>query len=251
VQLRQVFDGARAAAALVRRFLEEDAKDVWRAQEDVWKNKEAGRSEDGKSSLGESQQVEKKINEETKERSDLSETIKLNEDLEPPPGVDINVFRTKKVSQILSKENKGGRATPNTPISAASDEQQTRSSQHPMESLLGKNQSSIDADAQLKATQDSVPSEKVDAKDHHFQMRESRVPSTRFGRLWQYGGLATSMAFGAVGESLRRATGSSTGGSLVLGPRNMERLVAKLSRMRGAALKLGQMISFQGWNSLH
>jgi len=27
---------------------------------------------------------------------------------------------------------------------------------------------------------------------------------------------------------------------------NMERLVAKLSKMRGAALKLGQMMSFQG-----
>ena len=56
------------------------------------------------------------------------------------------------------------------------------------------------------------------------------------------------MAFGAVGEGLRRATGSGVGagGSLMLGERNMERLVAKLSRMRGAALKLGQMMSFQG-----
>ena len=79
-------------------------------------------------------------------------------------------------------------------------------------------------------------------------MRESRVPSSRFGRLWQYGGLATSMAFGAVGESLRRATGNEAGGSgsLMLSASNMERLVAKLSRMRGAALKLGQMMSFQG-----
>ena len=79
-------------------------------------------------------------------------------------------------------------------------------------------------------------------------MRESRVPSSRFGRLWQYGGLATSMAFGAVGETVRRATGSSDGasGSLMLSASNMERLVAKLSRMRGAALKLGQMMSFQG-----
>jgi len=78
-------------------------------------------------------------------------------------------------------------------------------------------------------------------------MRESKVPSSRFGRLWQYGGLATSMAFGAVGESLRRATGGGTpGGSLMLSAANMERLVAKLSRMRGAALKLGQMMSFQG-----
>jgi aarF domain-containing kinase len=80
-----------------------------------------------------------------------------------------------------------------------------------------------------------------------YQMRESRVPSSRFARIWQYGGLATSMAFGAVGESFRRATGTGVaGGSLMLSEANMERLVAKLSRMRGAALKLGQMMSFQG-----
>ncbi len=56
------------------------------------------------------------------------------------------------------------------------------------------------------------------------------------------------MAFGAVGESFRRATGTAdnAGGSLMLSAGNMERLVAKLSRMRGAALKLGQMMSFQG-----
>lgn len=82
-----------------------------------------------------------------------------------------------------------------------------------------------------------------------YEMRESRVPSSRFGRIWQYGGLAASMTMGAVGESFRRATGSSgaAAGSLMLSAGNMERLVAKLSRMRGAALKLGQMMSFQGW----
>ena len=77
-------------------------------------------------------------------------------------------------------------------------------------------------------------------------MRESRVPASRLGRLWEYSGLATSMAFGAVTEGLRRVTGGEAGGSIMLSPGNMERLVAKLSRMRGAALKLGQMISFQG-----
>ncbi|KAE8353539.1 ABC1 family-domain-containing protein [Aspergillus coremiiformis] len=80
-----------------------------------------------------------------------------------------------------------------------------------------------------------------------YQMMESRVPSSRLGRLWQYGGLATSMAFGAVGESLRRVTGSNDAdaGSLMFSAANMERLVAKLSKMRGAALKLGQLLSFQ------
>jgi aarF domain-containing kinase len=58
------------------------------------------------------------------------------------------------------------------------------------------------------------------------------------------------MALGVVGESLRRVTGGEATGSLMLSPANMERLVAKLSRMRGAALKLGQMISFQGISSL-
>ncbi|KAL2815940.1 ABC1 family-domain-containing protein [Aspergillus granulosus] len=80
-----------------------------------------------------------------------------------------------------------------------------------------------------------------------YKMVESRVPSSRLGRLWQYGGLATSMAFGAVGEGFRRVTGSAedAAGSLMFSAGNMERLVAKLSKMRGAALKLGQMISIQ------
>ena len=56
------------------------------------------------------------------------------------------------------------------------------------------------------------------------------------------------MAFGAVSEGFRRATGSGSkdGSPILLNGANMERLVSKLSRMRGAALKLGQMISFQG-----
>ncbi|KAJ9498622.1 hypothetical protein LTR99_007928 [Exophiala xenobiotica] len=76
-----------------------------------------------------------------------------------------------------------------------------------------------------------------------YQMRESRVPASRFGRLFEYGGLAASMAFGAVSESITRSGGPQ--GSVMLSAGNMERLVAKLSKMRGAALKLGQMMSFQ------
>ncbi|OJD16711.1 Atypical/ABC1/ABC1-A protein kinase [Emergomyces pasteurianus Ep9510] len=80
-----------------------------------------------------------------------------------------------------------------------------------------------------------------------YMMVESRVPSTRLGRLWEYGGLATSMAIGVVGQSIRRATVGvdSDNDSLMFSPENVERLVAKLSKMRGAALKLGQLMSFQ------
>lgn len=78
-----------------------------------------------------------------------------------------------------------------------------------------------------------------------YELRESKVPSSRLGRLWNYGGLAAGMFGGAISESIRRVSGSGGEGSYVLSAGNMERLVTKLSRMRGAALKLGQVISFQ------
>ncbi|KAL2135362.1 hypothetical protein VTI74DRAFT_8888 [Chaetomium olivicolor] len=78
-----------------------------------------------------------------------------------------------------------------------------------------------------------------------YQLRESAVPSSRLGRLWNYGGLAAGMFAGAISEGLSRAVGGGGSGSVMLSAANLERLVAKLSRMRGAALKLGQMMSFQ------
>ncbi|KAL2118205.1 hypothetical protein VTJ04DRAFT_7865 [Mycothermus thermophilus] len=79
-----------------------------------------------------------------------------------------------------------------------------------------------------------------------YQLRESAVPASRISRIWNYGGLAAGMVAGAIGEGLSRAVGGGSGsGSWMLSEANMERLVSKLSRMRGAALKLGQMMSFQ------
>ncbi|OAQ63486.1 protein ABC1, mitochondrial precursor [Pochonia chlamydosporia 170] len=78
-----------------------------------------------------------------------------------------------------------------------------------------------------------------------YALRESKVPATRFSRLWNYGGLAAGMLGGAMSESVSRAFGGGGQGSVLLSGKNMERMVAKLSRMRGAALKLGQMMSFQ------
>ncbi|KAE9374513.1 ABC1-domain-containing protein [Stipitochalara longipes BDJ] len=80
---------------------------------------------------------------------------------------------------------------------------------------------------------------------HAYELRESKVPSSRLGRLWNYSGLAAGLVGGAVSESFRRFGGSGGEGSYLLSAGNMDRLVSKLSRMRGAALKLGQMISFQ------
>lgn len=56
------------------------------------------------------------------------------------------------------------------------------------------------------------------------------------------------MGFGVAEEFIRRSTTSeeSPTSSLFMSEANVSRLVDKLSRMRGAALKLGQFLSIQG-----
>ncbi|KAI0157625.1 ABC1-domain-containing protein [Xylariaceae sp. FL1272] len=78
-----------------------------------------------------------------------------------------------------------------------------------------------------------------------YVLRESKVPATRLSRIWNYSGLAAGMLGGAITEGFSRGFGGGGQGSVMFSAGNMERLVAKLSRMRGAALKLGQMMSFQ------
>ncbi|EGG01716.1 uncharacterized protein MELLADRAFT_117744 [Melampsora larici-populina 98AG31] len=86
--------------------------------------------------------------------------------------------------------------------------------------------------------------------DRPKTLRSSRVPSSRLGRLFHYGGLAAGLSWGTASEALRRTSGmgSSCGdsqNSLLLSEANVRRLVDKLTKMRGAALKLGQFMSIQ------
>ncbi|UKZ57892.1 hypothetical protein TrVGV298_011753 [Trichoderma virens] len=97
----------------------------------------------------------------------------------------------------------------------------------------------------IEAVKATINPETPPANVPSYQLRESKVPATRFSRILNYGGLAAGMLGGAVTESVSRAFGGGGEGSVLLSGGNMERLVAKLSRMRGAALKLGQMMSFQ------
>ncbi|PPQ93501.1 hypothetical protein CVT25_005242 [Psilocybe cyanescens] len=77
-------------------------------------------------------------------------------------------------------------------------------------------------------------------------LQSSKVPSSRIGRLFHYGGLAASLGYGAASEVLRRTgSGSSSESSVMMTEANIKRLVSKLSQMRGAALKLGQFMSIQ------
>ncbi|RKP36504.1 ABC1 family-domain-containing protein [Dimargaris cristalligena] len=82
-------------------------------------------------------------------------------------------------------------------------------------------------------------------------LREARMPASRTGRLFHYGSLAAGIGLGALSENVKRAVGlSSEQGSAFVSRANVDRLVNKLSQMRGAALKLGQMLSIQDNHAL-
>lgn len=81
---------------------------------------------------------------------------------------------------------------------------------------------------------------------------ERAVPSGRLSRLGQFGRLAGGVAGGMIAEAARRlAEGErpSVRGMLMT-PGNFARLADRLSHLRGAAMKLGQMISMDAGDML-
>ena len=84
--------------------------------------------------------------------------------------------------------------------------------------------------------------------------KAQKVPSTRLARMATFGGLGISLGLGTIAEATRRATGiskvdpgskSKLDASVVLSEANAERIVETMCKVRGAALKIGQIISIQ------
>lgn len=85
------------------------------------------------------------------------------------------------------------------------------------------------------------PSERTDRK------RRSRVPAGRVERLTRIGWMAGEAAMGGLFEKARRIAGMSEGeNNAFLTGANAERFARRLSQLRGAAMKLGQILSMEG-----
>jgi len=72
------------------------------------------------------------------------------------------------------------------------------------------------------------------------------VPASRIERLARFGWLAGEVAVGTLAEGVRRITGAPAGHNLLLTEANAQRLAKRLSGLRGAAMKVGQMLSLSG-----
>eukprot|EP00064_Thunnus_orientalis_P021304 superscaffoldBa00006378_g21464 len=97
---------------------------------------------------------------------------------------------------------------------------------------------------------------KTEVKQHKQVLseraRERKVPVTRIGRLVNFGGLAVGLGIGAIAEVAKKSFKPQEGvkksildSSAFLSEANAERIVRTLCKVRGAALKLGQMLSIQ------
>ncbi|KAM5239013.1 atypical kinase COQ8A, mitochondrial [Ctenodactylus gundi] len=118
--------------------------------------------------------------------------------------------------------------------------------QSPVEGLTAED---IEKARQAKARPEGKPHKQMLSE----RARERKVPVTRIGRLANFGGLAVGLGFGALAEVAKKSLRpeNSAGKKAVLdsspflSEANAERIVRTLCKVRGAALKLGQMLSIQ------
>lgn len=82
--------------------------------------------------------------------------------------------------------------------------------------------------------------------------RQKPVPAGRMARFGTFGKLVGGVAGGMVAEGARRlASGENISArDLILTPGNVQRLTDRLSHLRGAAMKMGQMISLDAGDFL-
>lgn len=116
-------------------------------------------------------------------------------------------------------------------------------------SVSGLTAEDIDKAREAKAS----PADKPYRQMLSERARERKVPSTRIGRLATFGGLAVGLGIGALAEVAKKSWKhdereggkAMMDGSAFLSEANAERIVNTLCKVRGAALKLGQMLSIQ------
>ncbi|MCX5738271.1 MAG: AarF/ABC1/UbiB kinase family protein, partial [Proteobacteria bacterium] len=88
--------------------------------------------------------------------------------------------------------------------------------------------------------------------DERAPRRRSRVPAGRLERLARFGLMAGEFAAGGLVEGTRRFFGGTAAdaASAMLNPESARRLAQRLSRLRGAAMKLGQLLSLESTDIL-
>lgn len=161
------------------------------------------------------------------------------ERLATPPQVEVTVevtddskhsYPNSKLEKTQQQQTKQQELALNTQTSRNPQERQAQSTNNVPTSQLQQ--------TPAETTQQPQPERLVEGR---------RVPSTRVGRAMGFASLGAGLAWGTVTELASRVVGTADKKttSAVASSANAQRLAETLCRMRGAALKLGQMLSIQ------
>lgn len=172
-----------------------------------------------------------------------------NQDVYSSQGQDTYSFRPDPTSKMDNGTVFGNLRDTAGPFTATG---QKRGFHQDHTSVSGLTAEDIDKARESKSTPEQKPYKQMLSE----RARERKVPVTRIGRLANFGGLAVGLGIGAVAEFAKKSLGPKsetvTNGkkavmdsSPFLSEANAERIVRTLCKVRGAALKLGQMLSIQ------
>uniref|UniRef100_A0A8C8R511 Atypical kinase COQ8A, mitochondrial n=1 Tax=Pelusios castaneus TaxID=367368 RepID=A0A8C8R511_9SAUR len=151
------------------------------------------------------------------------------------------------VSAKVNAKLFGGFRDPGNPFAPAFGQNRAFHQDH--SSVSGLTAEDIDKARQAKTDPEQKPHKQMLSE----RARERKVPVTRIGRLANFGGLAVGLGIGALAEVAKKSlrpeerNGKKAimDSSPFLSEANAERIVRTLCKVRGAALKLGQMLSIQ------
>lgn len=96
-----------------------------------------------------------------------------------------------------------------------------------------------------------LPMENIKLPELSSVAKQRKVPSSRIGRMASFGTLFAGLGIGTVNELTKGALGlggSKTMKEALFSNENAERIVDTLCKVRGAALKIGQIMSIQDSN---
>lgn len=154
-------------------------------------------------------------------------------------------------SPIPMVKPKSEESKPHVPMSSKCDLTGKRTDKNQQQISLEVTNSVSDKDTssrtpiseERKHTTADLPSFEFD----HPIWKERQVPSSPLSRIIGFGSLAAKLAVGTATEIVKSGGKSGAYGAL-MSDANVEKLAETLCTMRGAALKLGQMLSIQDEN---
>ncbi|KAH8293335.1 hypothetical protein KR018_005463 [Drosophila ironensis] len=174
--------------------------------------------------------------------------------------LDISSITLQEFEEILSKRNKNRSVSLRTPATKSSQMERPADQEKPDEGIIRKETQYVNnvmrfvagakieeegASTSPKKNTSTVP---IDTPELSQVAKQRKVPASRIGRMASFGGLFAGLGLGTLNELTKGALGLGGSTSMreaLLSPANAERIVDTLCKVRGAALKIGQILSIQ------